>query len=286
MSRKKHGLMGEVNLLGLNSLGQNPGMSPITGALIGGGVANLSSMAIGNLPMFQSMAAPGGMPVSQDRHFWGFLTGLVASGVLWLTGPDRARHAAWGAAAGAFLAEGLPWLEKIFMGTIEVPAPVAAAGMAVATAATQSAASGGAAVTAPAAPGVAVTVATAPGATPAGTAGALGIARVHALNGLGMRRQAGGQMLNGGLGIPRVAALNGQGGLGLATVAPQPQSVGTIPGVAGPAFAGAQLGSSRPPVQLLGNATSQSRQVQLLGGPQIHGLSSAYGATLLGGGRG
>jgi hypothetical protein len=147
-------------------------------------------------------------------------------------------------------------------------------------AASQSAASGGAPVAAPVAPGVAATVTATPGA--AGTSG-IGMARVAPLNGLGMRRQAGGQYLNG-LGIARAQALNG--GLGLATIAPQPQSVGTIPGVAGPSFAGAQLGANKPPVQLLGNPTSQSRQVQLLGGPAIHGLSSAYGATLLGGGRG
>jgi hypothetical protein len=100
-----------------------------------------------------------------------------------------------------------------------------------------------------------------------GTAG-MGIARVHRLNGLGMAR---------------VHRLNG---LGIANVAPVPRSVGTIPGVAGPAFAGTTIGArSRGPVNLLGPATAQSRQVQLLGGPPVHGLSSSYGATIMGGGR-
>src|SRR5262249_31108165 len=114
-----------------------------------------------------------------------------------------------------------------------------------------------------------------------GTAG-IGIPRVHALNGLGLRRQPGGHYLNG-LGVPRVHALNG--GLGLATVAAQPQSVGTIPGGHWPALAGTQLGA-RGAVNLLGNPTAAGHQVSLLGGPQVHGLSAAYGATLLGGGRG
>jgi hypothetical protein len=279
MARKrKHGLMGEVNLLGLDSFGQNPGMSPITGALIGGGVANLTSLAFGNMTMFQTASTPGGTPAAQNRHLYGLLAGLVATGGLWLSGPTRARHAAWGALVGTFLTEGLPMLEKLILGTVTVPAPIAQAGAATITAAATSAASGG--TPTPIAPGVTVA------ATPAtaGTSG-IGMARVHALNGgLGMRRQAGGHYLNG-LGIARVHALNGaRGGLGLATVANQAQSVGTIPGVNGPSFAGTQLGA-RPPVNLLGNRTAQSAQVSLLGGPPIHGLSAAYGATLLGGGR-
>jgi hypothetical protein len=268
--RRKHGLMGEVNLLGLDSFGQNPGMSPITGALIGGGVANLTALAVGNLSMFQTQAP--------NRHAYGLGAGLLTTGALWLSGPSRARHAAWGALVGTILTEGLPMLEKMILGMVTVPAPVAAAGAAVITAAASSAAAGGA--PAPVAPGV--TVSAAPG-TP-GTSG-IGMARVHALNGgLGMRRQSGGQYLNG-LGIARVHALNGAGGLGLATVANQPQSRGTIPGVHGPSFAGTQLGQ-RPPVNLFGNQTPQSAQVSLLGGPPVHGMGAAYGATLLGGGRG
>jgi hypothetical protein len=103
----------------------------------------------------------------------------------------------------------------------------------------------------------------APAVAAAGTAG-IGMARVHALNGLGRAKVS---YLNG-LGIPSIAA--------------QPRSVGTIPGVAGPAFAGTQMGG-KSPVNLLGNPSTRSNQISLMGGPQIHGLSAAYGATLLGG---
>jgi hypothetical protein len=285
MRRKHKGLMGEVNLLGLDQFGQNPGMSPITGALIGGGVANLTALAVGNMAMFQVPLTPTGTPPAQNRHFWGFAAGLLSAGILWLSGPERARHASWGALVGAGLAEGLPWLEKMLLGYVEVPATTAATAAAVVATAPAVAAAAQQA-TATGTPAT-VTVTVPPAGTPAvaaaaGTSG-FGLHQMHALNGrgLGMRRQAGGQYLNG-LGIPRVQAMNG---LGLATVAPQPQSVGTIPGVAGPAFAGTQMGAAMP-VNAVGAATSQSRQVQLLGGPQIHGLSAAYGATLLGGGRG
>jgi hypothetical protein len=278
MARKHKGLMGEVNLLGLDQFGQNPGMSPITGALIGGGVANLTALAVGNMSMFQTPLTPTGTPPAQNRHFWGFGAGLVAAGALWLSGPERARHASWGALVGAFLTEGLPWLEKMLLGYVEVPAAtaataasVAAAAPAVAQAAQQATATGTPAT-------VTVTV---PPSSPGVSGLGLGIPKLSAMNGLGMRRQAGGQFLNGRLGMHQMHALNG---LGLATIAPQPQSVGTIPGVAGPAFAGTQMGAAMP-VNPVGGRTAQSAQVQLLGGPQIHGLSSAYGATLLGGGR-
>lgn len=243
--KKKHGLLGDVNLLGLDEFGQNPGISPITGALIGGGVAAGTAMTLGHIQ---------GGTMAADREFYGLAAGLGAAALLWLSGPSRARHASWGAAVGAILAEGLPWLEKKFLGTVQLPAATAATATAVAAAA------GGAA------PGVA----------------GMGIPRVHALNGgLGMRRQAGGQYLNG-LGVAKVHALNGAGGLGLATIHNQPQSVGTIPGVHGPSFAGTQLGRN-PPVSahLLGGNGKPS----LLGTPAVHGLSAAYGATLLGGGR-
>jgi hypothetical protein len=41
----KHGkYLGEINLLGLNEFGQNPGLNPLFGTLIGGGVSSLTSM--------------------------------------------------------------------------------------------------------------------------------------------------------------------------------------------------------------------------------------------------
>jgi len=98
------------------------------------------------------------------------------------------------------------------------------------------------------------------------TAGVFGMPQIHALNGLGM---------------PQIQALNG---FGIPQVFDVPQAQGTIPGVAG-AFAGTHFGDGSP-VSLLGMGSPQADQVALLGGPSIHGLSAAYGATLLGGGRG
>jgi hypothetical protein len=280
---RKH-LMGEVNLLGLNSLGDPVGMNPLIGVAIGGGAANLTALVLGNMAWAQNPLTPTGTPPAQDRHMWGLLAGLASAGILAATGVER-RAAAWGAALGAFLVEGLPWLEKFFMNTLEAPAQQVAAGAAVNVLTTQAAATGApvsVTVPAPTATGAAtVTVAPAPAPAAAGTSG-MGIARVHALNGgLGIPRV---HALNGGLGMRKQAGGQYLNGLGLATVQAVPQSVGTIPGVAGPAFAGTQIGSHSP-VNGVGAPTAQSRQVQLLGGPQIHGLSAAYGATLLGGGR-
>jgi len=89
--------------------------------------------------------------------------------------------------------------------------------------------------------------------------------------------------LNGGLGVPQLNFLN-DAGLGTAEVWDVPQSQGTIPGVAGPSFAGSRLGEGSP-IDLLGAATAQSDKITLMGGPTVHGLSASYGATLLGGGR-
>lgn len=102
-------------------------------------------------------------------------------------------------------------------------------------------------------------------------ASSLGVAQLEYLN---------------GLGVPQINYLNGAG-LGLPGISMVPDAQGTIPGVHGTSFAGSQVGSpgASAPVDLLGAATAQSNQVSLLGGPTISGLSSAYGATLLGGGR-
>ena len=99
----------------------------------------------------------------------------------------------------------------------------------------------------------------------------LGIPQINYLNGAG-------------LGIHQIEMLNG--GLGIHTLEPTRTPHGTIPGVAGHglAQAGIQIGadSSQPPVSLLGESTSASRQVTSMGGPAISGLSSSYGATLFG----
>jgi hypothetical protein len=233
MARKQH-LLGEINLLGLGF-----GGSPLSfyGTLIGGGVAGVTSMTLGHV---------SGGTMAANRERWGLVAGLGTAGLL--AAMKSTRSMAGGAVVGAFLASGLSWLEKVLLGTVQLPAATAATAAAVAS---------------------------------TGTAG-MGMAKIRALNGgLGLRRQPDGTYLNG-LGIAQARALNG--GLGLATVAAQPQSRGTIPGVHGPGFAGTQFGNAAP-VSLLGRPSERSTQVSLLGGPPIHGLSAAYGATLLGQGR-
>lgn len=231
MARKAQ-LLGNVNLLGL---GIGTGPLSFYGTLLGGGVAGITSMTLGHVR---------GGTMAKNRELYGLIAGLGTSGLL--AAMRSTRPMAAGAVVGAFLASGLSWLEKVLLGTVQLPKATAETATAVAA---------------------------------TGTAG-MGIAQINALNGLGMRRQADGTYLNG-LGIPKVNYLNG---LGIPSIAPQPQSVGTIPGVHGPAFAGAQLGRNSP-VSLLGQPSARSAQVSSMGGPQIHGLSAAYGATLLGTGR-
>lgn len=83
-----------------------------------------------------------------------------------------------------------------------------------------------------------------------------------------------------GLGIPRMTALNG---MGYPTMAPVPPAQGAIPGVAGSHLAGP--GGGQPPVSLMGNPSAAAMHLLGIGGPPVHGLSAAYGATLLGSGR-
>lgn len=203
--RRHHKMLGSVDLFGLNQFGQNPGLSPIYGALIGGGVSSVASFAAGKTHM------------AGKQHLIGFAAGAAAAGAMYSM--KATRHAAIGALAGAFLASGLPMIFK------------------------------------------------------AVTGGGLGLPQVEYLS---------------GLGVHDISYLNGAG-LGIPGIAPLPQTYGNVPGVNGShgGVAGSQIGApgSSAPIDLLGAATAQSNQVQLLGGPTISGLSAAYGATLLGGGR-
>jgi hypothetical protein len=91
----------------------------------------------------------------------------------------------------------------------------------------------------------------------------MGIPQINALN---------------GLGIPQINALNG---LGVPMISDRTPPAGAIPGVAG-----TQLGAPGvPPVSLLGAGSPQAAHLLGMGGPAVHGLSTAYGATLMGGGR-
>jgi hypothetical protein len=161
MSRKR--MLGSVDLLGLNQMGNNPGLNPIFGTLIGGGVSGITSMVIGH-------TMHGSAQVNRDVI--GLGAGLAASAALYAM--PATRHAAIGAVVGAFLASGLSWFERVLFGTVQLPAATAAVASAVAS---------GAAPTA------------------AGTNGmrGLGIATTRALNGLGMSTT---RALNGaGMGI-------------------------------------------------------------------------------------
>lgn len=197
-------MLGKVDLLGLNSLGQNPGLNPIWGTLIGGGSAGVATIV--------ARQASGKAAAHAELVGLGF--GLAVSGAMYAM--RSTRHAAIGSAIGAFLATGIAWLEKTLLGG-------------------------------------------------SGVAG-MGIPNVRALN---------------GLGIPQARMLNG---LGVPMVSPTPTPVGTIPGVAGNQLA--SPGLSAPPVSLLGPMSPQAAHLRGIGGPSVHGLSAAYGATLLGGGRG
>jgi hypothetical protein len=106
MSRRA---LGSVDLLGLNSLGQNPGMNPIIGAAIGGGVSFVSTVALRRTSHAGRAEALG------------LLAGLGAAGAMYAM--RSTRHAAIGAAVGAVLSTGLAWLEKTFLGAATVAVP-------------------------------------------------------------------------------------------------------------------------------------------------------------------
>ena len=200
-------MLGQVDLLGLNAFGRNPGMNALYGTLIGGGTAGIASL------MLKRRGA-------SNPDMKGFLAGVVVSAAMYAM--KKTRHASFGSLAGAFFAAGLSWLAGKFLGA---------------------------------------------GATP--TAG-MGLPQLQALNGLGVPQV---QYLNGSLGIP-----------GIAPVPPMYGGTSSVSNGLSGAHAGVSLSQS-PPVDLLGRATAQSAQAQLMGVPALSGLSSAYGATLLGGGR-
>lgn len=104
MARRR--MLGSVDLLGLNQFGQNPGMSPIWGAAIGGGTAGVTTLAMRYSNNANLMKYPEG---------YGLLAGLAVSGGMYAM--KSTRHAALGGVLGAFLASGLAYLERIMLGT-------------------------------------------------------------------------------------------------------------------------------------------------------------------------
>lgn len=101
-------LLGEVNLLGLNQYGQNPGMNPIFGMAIGGGTSAVTSLILRRTG-------------SKHAEGFGLLTGLAISGAMFAM--KSTRHAAIASAIGAFFASGVAWLEKTLLGTATIAVP-------------------------------------------------------------------------------------------------------------------------------------------------------------------
>lgn len=237
MSRKRK-MLGSIDLLGLGDYAGGSGMNPIWGTVIGGGVAGVAGMAA------RHAATPGGT-INMNAELVGLGAGLASAGALFAF--RSTRHAAIPAALGAFFASGLAYLEKVLLGTVQLP--VATAQVATAVVANATAAAAGA-------------------PAPSGTNG-LGIAQMRRLNGLGM------------------STMRPLNGLGIATMENRVPPVGTIPGVAGLRAApsgqmSANLlgGGGRP-------QTQAGRHVSLMGGPNTQGgVAAMYGATLFGGGRG
>jgi hypothetical protein len=150
-------MLGKVDLLGLNNMGNNPGLNPIWGTLIGGGVAGITSMTV-------SHTATGKAQTNADLI--GLGAGLAASGVMYAM--KSTRHAAIGSLVGAILASGLSYLNRTLLGTVQMPTATAAAVSQVAAAAQGSTGTSGM--------GIATTRAL----------NGLGIATTRALNGLGI----------------------------------------------------------------------------------------------------
>jgi hypothetical protein len=106
-------LLGKVDLLGLNAMGQSVGLTPLWGILIGGGVSNFTSMAVARTSK------------AKHAHLLGFLAGAAAGGALYAAGKGT-RGAGAAAIATAFVTSGMKWLENVLFGA---PATVAGMGL-------------------------------------------------------------------------------------------------------------------------------------------------------------
>jgi hypothetical protein len=111
-------MIGEVDLLGLDEFGQNPGLSPLYGALIGAGVANLTTIAV------EQFADPGQW-VFDNSDAVGFGVGLAASAAMYAL--PSTRHAALASAAAVALSAGLRAVAKLLVGSPKAEAAAAAA---------------------------------------------------------------------------------------------------------------------------------------------------------------
>lgn len=204
--------MARVDLLGLNEFGEAEGLNPIWGTVIGGGVTGLAKV------LFHKMGKP-------NPDFWALAAGGATAAAMYFNLPGKVglhkqtRHAAIGAAVGAFLAAGIDWVFDNVFASKPTGLPV--------------------------------------------------------INQLGLPQIEYMQPMHGAsLGAPVINAVPPAYPPGM----PGPVYGANLGGVAGPQLAA----SAAPPVDLFGPDTAQSTQVSLMGGPPISGLSSAYGATLLG----
>lgn len=98
-------LLGNVDLLGLNSFGEPVGMNPLWGVTIGGGTSFATSSILSRM---------GSGKAAAHADLIGFLAGLATGGVMYSM--KSTRHAAFGAFAGAFFASGLKWLGGVLFG--------------------------------------------------------------------------------------------------------------------------------------------------------------------------
>lgn len=152
MTRK---MLGSVDQVGLGDFGAGP-MSTWWGAAFGGG----ASFAVGSLASHM-----GTGKVQTNSDLIGLAAGLATAGGLYAS--RRTRRFAGAAVLGAVLVSGLKYLERVLLGTVQLPTATAAAAATVAA-----------------------------GATP-GVSG-LGLSTTRALNGLGISRT---RALNGAMGI-------------------------------------------------------------------------------------
>jgi hypothetical protein len=106
-------LLGNVDLLGLNAMGNPVGLNSMWGILIGGGVSNFTSMAL---------ARTSGKAAAH-ADLLGFLAGAAVGGTLMGLGKNT-RGAGAATIATAFITSGMKWLERVLFG-----APSGVAGM-------------------------------------------------------------------------------------------------------------------------------------------------------------
>lgn len=110
-------LLGNVDLLGLNSFGEPVGMNPLWGVTIGGGTSFATSIIAGRM----------GGKAAAHADLIGFLAGMATGGVMYSM--KSTRHAAFGAFAGAFFAAGLKWLGGVLFGPSIAQKAVAGMGL-------------------------------------------------------------------------------------------------------------------------------------------------------------